>query len=47
MSEPKKVWTLFKGKSTDALKDTEWFDMLRVVLSGKARNIVIEIREVK
>ena len=44
-SKPK-VWTLWKGMSKDALKDTEWIDMMQVVLGGANRNIIIEIREV-
>lgn len=45
MSQDKKVWTLFKGRSKDALKDPEWIDLLKVALSGADRKIVIEVRE--
>ena len=45
MKKALKVWTLYEGNSEDAIKDPEWINMLKIVLSGKKRNIVIEIRE--
>lgn len=44
MSEKKK-WTVFDGSTKDAVKDTEWMDMLMVILSGKEIDIKIVVTE--
>ena len=45
--KPLQVWTLFRGKAEDALKDIEWLAMAGLILKNNKKAVVIQIREKK